>query len=289
MPKFLILTLLLLNSIKAFGLYTFEVQGHRGARAERPENTISAFEYALNLGVDTLELDLNVTKDDVLVITHDPHINFGICKLDSGFTFRKKILVRNLTVAQIKKYDCGSKKNFWFPKQVPQPHERIPTFEEFLIWLTTHPSPFARTVKLNIETKSELAHPEYAPEPLKFSGMVLSLLKKYGMFSRSTLQSFDYRTLLAARALDPSTRISALMNNRPKSFPDLVNTLKMDIVSINHQKLRLQDVEVLHQLGVQVIPWTPNSVTSWKRLVNMGVDGMISDDPRRLLLFRDSL
>lgn len=268
----------------------FEVQGHRGARAARPENTLSAFRYALSEGVDTLEMDLNVTKDEVLVITHDPVINPEICLNADGTKVTKSVRVRSLTLKQLKEYDCGSLTHPRFPGQVNQRAERIPTFEEFLLWLNSDPNPRAKTVFLNVETKSEEAHPDYSPEPSVFSKRVIEMAKKYGVFSRMTLQSFDFRTLVAARAMEPKTIISALIEDRPAgSLAEVASGLKADIISPNQEWLTHHDVESLHAIGVRVIPWTANTSKEWSRLVAIGVDGIISDDPKALFEFRNGL
>lgn len=117
--------------------------------------------------------------------------------------------MRSLTLEELKRYDCGSLGNPKFPAQAPQPGERIPTFEKLLTWLETDPNPRARQVLLNVETKIEEAHPEYAPEPGVFAKMVLDIARKHGISSRFILQSFDYRTLTAARAGSGSRHLGA--------------------------------------------------------------------------------
>src|SRR5262249_38056476 len=119
------------------------VHGHRGARAMRPENTMPAFEYAIEIGADVLEMDVAVTRDNILVISHDPHINPEICKGPSP-----GIAIHDLPLAKLREYDCGALKNPNFPKQMPVPGTRIPTLDEVL-------SLAARSnVQFNIETKS---------------------------------------------------------------------------------------------------------------------------------------
>ncbi len=268
----------------------FEVQGHRGARAVRPENTLSAFRYALSIGVDTLEMDLNVTKDGVLVITHDPFINPEICMDGDGNVPKKKIMVRSLTLKQLKKFDCGSMIHPRFPAQVVQRRERIPTFEELLKWLAAETDPRAKSILLNVETKSEAEHPEFTPAPKVFSKMVIDLAKKYGVFGRMTLQSFDYRTIIAAREIDPTIVTTALVENRPSvSLAEVATSVKADIISPNCEWLTRLDVESLHAIGKRVIPWTANTPDEWTKLVSFGVDGIISDDPLPLLEFRARL
>ncbi|MFH1619208.1 MAG: MFS transporter [bacterium] len=268
----------------------FEVQGHRGARAVRPENTMSAFKYALGTGVDTLEMDLKVTKDGVLVVMHDPFVRPERCLDARGRRPEMSVPVRSLTLDELKTYDCGSLPNPQFPSQVPSPGEKIPSFEEILDWLDRETDPRAGKVLLNVETKSEEAHPEYAPPPDAFARLVLEALKKHGMLERTTLQSFDFRTLTAARALEPGLTISALIGERPQEpLAAIASRLKADIISPNHRWLTERDVESLHAIGVRVIPWTANNERDWRRLIRLSVDGIISDDPLALLQFRQRL
>jgi glycerophosphoryl diester phosphodiesterase len=268
----------------------FEVQGHRGARWSRPENTLSAFQFALDAGVDTLEMDLNVTRDNVLVVTHDPYLNPATCLDSRGRRIRSNVMIRRLTLAELKTYDCGSLVNPLFKEQVPQPGERIPTFEEFLTWLQNHPNPRAKIVRLNVETKSEKNHPEFTPEPRVFSKMVLDMAKKFKVMDRMTLQSFDFRTLIAAREIDASTVTSALVEFRPREgLTAMASRLNVNIVSPNHEWLTEAEVASLHKAGVQVLPWTVNALQDWQRMLKLGVDGIISDNPKALLTYRSGL
>ncbi|MBI4348976.1 MAG: glycerophosphodiester phosphodiesterase [Elusimicrobia bacterium] len=265
----------------------FEVEGHRGARWVRPENTLAGFRYALEAGVDTLELDLHVTRDDVLVVTHDPFVNPALCLGPDGKRLERQVLVRGLTFEELRRYDCGTLINPRFPQQKPQPKERIPSFDELLAWLAKSKHPRAKLVRLNVETKSEREHPEYAPEPEAFARLVLAAKDKYKLGRRLVLQSFDFRTLTAARKLDPSVITSALIENRPEeSIVEIAKTLKADIVSPNHEWLTREDVEALHQHAIKVVPWTANTEESWKRLADYGVDAIITDNPKPLLAFR---
>lgn len=265
----------------------FEVQGHRGARSARPENTLSAFRYALEAGVDALEMDLVVTKDDVPVVLHDHFVNPELCLDSKGRRLKKPVLVRRLSLRELKSYDCGSLVNPRFPRQVPQPAERIPTFEEVLVWLARTPDARARRVRLNVETKIEPAHPERAPAPEAFAKLVLDAMRKHRVLERSTLQSFDFRTLIAARAIEPGIAIAALIEERPEeALTQIASRLGADIISPRHVWLTAADVVALHREGVKVIPWTANAQEEWRRLVDMGVDAIITDDPKALLEFR---
>lgn len=271
-------------------LRRFEVEGHRGARWVRPENTLAAFRYALEAGVDTLEMDLHATLDDVLVVTHDPFLNPDTCLDPDGKKIKKALRVRELPLRFLKRYDCGSLINPRFKDQVPKPKARIPTFEELLTWLDASKNPRAREVQLNVETKSEEAHPDYAPEPEAFVKLILAAVKRHRLGRRFILQSFDYRTLAIAKRLDPKIRTSALVEFRPKeSLVELAKRTQADIVSSNHEWLTKEDVQELHKAGVQVLPWTANTQADWRRLAEFGVDGIITDNPKALLEFRSKL
>src|ERR1041385_6431111 len=104
-----------------------QVHGHRGARAIRPENTLPAFEYAIAAGVDALELDMAVTRDNVIVVSHDPYLEPPVCQGP-----QPKATIHELTLAEVKKWDCGAKQNPAFPRQEPVPGTRMPTLEEVL-------------------------------------------------------------------------------------------------------------------------------------------------------------
>src|SRR5215469_17080378 len=145
----LILSIAALSLMPAHAASRILVHGHRGARAIYPENTIPAFRYAIDSGVDFLEMDVAVTKDNVLVISHDPHINGEIC---SGP--HPGIAIHELTLAELREYDCGALKNSHFPKQHPVPGTRIPTLDEVLNLAD------GNSVQFNIETKSFPDHPE---------------------------------------------------------------------------------------------------------------------------------
>ena len=261
-----------------------EIQGHRGARGVRPENTLPAFEYALEVGVDTLELDLHATKDDHLVVSHDHYINRSICLDSDGNKVTRDIAIRDLTLGQLKKYDCGSLVNPRFPEQKTYPKTSIPTLAEVFQLVQNSKLPRAKKVKFNIETKISEAHPQLSPAPDEFVKMILEVVERFGMKKRVTLQSFDFRTLKAAHARDPQLTLATLFEDRPKeSLSKLVLEFKASILSPQHNWLTVEDVKDMHKLGVKVIPWTPNTIEDWKKLIALGVDGIITDNPKQLI------
>lgn len=261
-----------------------EVQGHRGARAVRPENTLAAFDAALAAGVDTLELDLGVSSDRRLVVSHEPYLDPARCLDAEGRRLPKKIPLASRTLAQIQTYDCGSLKNDRFPGQILAP-AKMPSLEEVFDHVLASKHPAAKTVNFNIETKLYPAHPELTPSPEDFAGLVVAAITKRKMTARAIVQSFDHRTLVAVKKRAPKLRIAML---QPDGLPPLVpiaRALGAEIVSPHHEWIRAQDVAELHAIGVRVIPWTANDEASWARLVKLGVDGIITDDPAALIAY----
>jgi glycerophosphoryl diester phosphodiesterase len=253
-----------------------KVQGHRGARAVLPENTLPAFEYAIAQKVDVLELDLAVTKDDVLVVSHDPTMNEVICTGP-----RPGVAIRTLTLAELRLYDCGSKKNPAFPKQKPVPGTRIPTLDEVLALAPRG------NFEFNIETKIFQSKPELTPTPERFVELVLSTIRKHKLEKRVVLQSFDFRTLHAMKKIAPEIRLSALYPvsaGLPHKSPvELAKESGATIVSPHYSTVTKPEVEAAHKAGLVVVPWTANKPEDWQKLMDAGVDEIITDDPAALI------
>lgn len=249
------------------------VHGHRGARALRPENTLPAFQYAIAQGVDVLELDMAVTRDNVIVISHDTHMNRAICQGPAGET-----AIHQLSLEQVWQWDCGALKNPNFPLQQPVPGTKMPTLDE--VFDLAAPS----AVELNIETKINPQTPELAPDPLTFSQLVVDAVRRHKMERRVMVQSFDFRTLKAVRTLAPEIRLSALYEGTPKSFLEIARDAGgVEIISPRYSLATPEQVLAAHAAGMQVMPWTANTPAIWERLVEAQVDAIISDDPAALI------
>lgn len=253
------------------------VHGHRGARAVLPEGTLPAFEHAIAAGADVLELDLAVTKDNVLVVSHDSTINPVIC---SGPQLHAPI--RQLTLQQVKQYDCGAKANPAYPKQKPVPGTRIPTLDEVLALAPRGAFEF------NIETKISLDKPELAPSPEEFARLLIAAIRRHKLGSRTMVQSFDFRTLHAMKKLAPAIRRSALYNGKPRDFVDIAREADATVVSPHYTLVTKEQVDKAHAAGLQVVPWTPNEPAEWTSLIAAGVDAIITDDPASLIAFLKS-
>jgi glycerophosphoryl diester phosphodiesterase len=267
-----VLLLLAVAAGTVMGATPILVHGHRGARAVRPENTIPAFEYAIGVGVDALEMDLAVTKDNVLVVSHDPHLNSDICQGPGGSN-----VIRELTLAQVKQWDCGAKRNPRFPKQQPVPGTRVPTLDEVLAL-----DPGGK-FEYNIETKIFADHPEFTPSPEVFAKLLLDAIRRHKVESRVMVQSFDFRTLHAMKKLDPKIRLSALYEEGSEDFVSIARRAGASIVSPQFPLVTAEKVRAAHGAGLRVVPWTANTPADWRRLADAGVDAIITDDPAALI------
>lgn len=268
------------------------VHGHRGARAWRPENTIPAFKFAIEHGVDVLELDLAVTKDNVLVVSHNPTLapnsypGERICK---GPTLAPNTPIHTMTLAEVRQYDCGSETLKAFPTQVAVPGTRVATFDEVLDLAT------GTTVQFNVETKIFPNHPEMTPSPADFVALIVAAIKKHNVNpSRIILQSFDWRTLTEMRKQWPAIRLSALVGapkydglmghtDPTKDFAAIAKLTGAEIISPDISLVTSEQVAAAHAAGAQVAPYTANKPEDWQKLADAKVDAIITDDPVGLL------
>ncbi|HLH44990.1 MAG TPA: glycerophosphodiester phosphodiesterase [Bryobacteraceae bacterium] len=264
--------LCLLTPMFAQSPKSIQVHGHRGARGVRPENTLPAFEYAIAAGVDALELDMAVTRDNQIVISHDPLLHPPVC---SGP--KPEVAIRQLTLAEVRQWDCGKLRNPAFPRQQAIAGLRMPTLDEVLDLAPKGAFLF------NIETKIFAGRPELAPSPEEFVRLVLESVRAHRLESRVILQSFDFRTLHAMKRAAPEIKLSALYEGKPKDFVEIANESGAAIVSPEYRLVTPERVRAAHAAGLEVLPWTPDKPEDWDRLIAAGVDGVITDYPGDLL------
>lgn len=254
-----------------------EIQGHRGSRGNRPENTISAFEFALDNGIRTLELDLHMTTDNELVIYHDDEMNQNICKKvgDIG----SSLSISKMSLTDLKKYDCGSVRNDAFPQQVLS-NQSIPTFVELITLIKTkYP---LLSVKMNVEIKTNegIDNNDYVK---RFAKKLVDIFEQYGLVGSCIVQSFDIRALQYVKKLNPHITTSYLVENFKEDLIDAVFNIcvenKFSIVSPDFENLNKSIVDKFHQQNIKVLPWTVNSIDNLKRMLDYKVDGIISDYP----------
>jgi glycerophosphoryl diester phosphodiesterase len=289
-------------------MLAFDLQGHRGARGLAPENTLAAFRRAVAIGVTTIETDLAVTRDEVLVLSHDPYLNPALTRDDDGTWLPSQgPNIHSIDLAQLRRYDVGRlnpvhayAKNW--PQQVPADGERVPTFDE-LVALLKQSGP---SVRLNVETKITPTSGDAVPAPEKFARLVVSGLERSGMAERTTVQSFDWRTLIEVKRLRPRQATACLtieaesMNTNAvdatgaspwhaglrradhRSLPRLVKAAGCETWSMFWRNLTPELAAEARALGLKLLPWTVNDPAEMARLIDMNVDGLITDYPDRL-------
>ena len=287
----------------------FDLQAHRGGRGLRPENTLVSFEHAIRMGVTTLELDIAITADDVAVITHDPALNPALTRDARGdWLSRPGPLIHNLTLAQLQAYDVGRLNpahpyGHGFPEQQARDGTRMPTLAS-LFKLVQDAG--ATDIRFAIETKIDPRNPANTPPPDAFVKTLLGVIRDAGMVQRVMVQSFDWRTLALLQQLEPQVRTvyltveSAGMDNTRDvlwtaghmlkdfdgSVPRMVRAAAGKANAVTWApffgNLTSELLRQAQALGLQVIPWTVNDKLQMERLIDWGVDGIISDYPDRL-------
>jgi glycerophosphoryl diester phosphodiesterase len=276
----------------------FDLQGHRGARGLAPENTLPAFRKALDLGVTTLELDVVISKDGKVVVSHEPWMSATICRTPDGTPISEDEETEHniyaMSAEDVARYDCGTREHPRFPDQILQT-ARKPLLRDVIERAEAVADSTGRPpVFYNVETK---IRPEwegtFTPGPEPFARAVVEVLQETGVASRSTVQSFDPRTLEVVRRLDSTPRIALLISERfDQGLDENLKRLSFrpDIYSPAYALVDadlMADVERLNEgqgrPPLQVIPWTVNEKADMHRLIDRGVDGLITDYPDRAL------
>jgi glycerophosphoryl diester phosphodiesterase len=320
------------------GARRVEVYSHRGGRAFNPENTMPAYRATLRLGTDWVDMDVVLTKDGQILISHDPVLNPDIVRDGQGRflapsrealkarsqadrdDYVRKYTVKNLTLSELQRFDVGrlnpdSAYAKFFPDQLPLDGTRMPTLREVARWVnrTTR-----RKVGFQIEMKTDPAHPEYSADPKAFAAALYPILKEEGILDHAEIQAFDFRCLLELRKLDPRVR-GAYLTSRdnepggPDSFfgadaqaglwtdgklvkdyggsiPRMVKEMGGFAWEPEDAELTQATLDEAHKLGLKVVVWTwPEKLGTIfdakmvDRLIGWGVDGIITDDPGRLM------
>ena len=265
----------------------FDKQGHRGCRGLMPENTIPAMLKAIGLGVTTLEMDVVITKDKKVILSHEPWMEAEITtKPDGKYVTTeeaKSLNIYQMNYDEVKKYDVGMKPHPRFPKQ-----EKIkaykPLLEDLLDSVTKdmmtrrRPFPF-----FNIETKClPIGDNIYHPKPEEFVELLMAVIKEKFIEERVIIQSFDFRTLQYLHKKYPSIKTAALVEATDKRNSEtLIKDLGFTptIYSPAYQLVNVTVISDFHAKGIKVIPWTVNDKAKIGELKKMGVDGIISDYP----------
>lgn len=284
-----ILLLIVIEHSSAAQVYIpkFDIQGHRGCRGLKPENTIPAFISALDSGVTTIELDLAITKEKLIVVSHEPWMSSAIC-LDPGgqpisVKNERKYNIFQMTYDQVKQWDCGLKPNERFPDQEKMKAYK-PLLIEVILAVENHIKNFTKyEVDYSIEIKSLPGDDgKFHPKPQEFSDLVYNLLDQYLPMERVVIQSFDFRVLKYWHEKYPEVRLSALVENLKTIDENLADLgFTPSIYSPDYKLLSKEEVKHCHELKIRLIPWTVNDEKEMVALKGMGVDGFITDYPDR--------
>jgi glycerophosphoryl diester phosphodiesterase len=283
----------------------FDIEAHRGGRALFPENTLQSFANALAMGVDTLELDIGVTRDEVIVVSHERGLNQDLARNAEGvYVAPPGIPLVQLLLADVKKYDVGQIRSgsayaAQFPDQRAVPGARIPTLAEVLDLVRRSGDVH---VRLNIETKIDPDRPDESPDPERFVTLLLNFLQAEKFSDRVMVQSFDWRTLQLVQKMAPAiptVYLTLQAGSTPTISPDKASRWTAGFDPAEHGRsvprtikaaggavwspfFRDVDAALIsesHKLGLSVVVWTVNRAEDMARMIDMGVDGIISDNP----------
>ena len=288
----------------------FDLEGHRGARGLAPENTLAAFRRALEIGVTTLETDMAVTRDGVIVVSHDPFLNPDVVRdKDGQWLATRGPAIHALTLAELRTYDIGrlnpaSAYARQFPEQRASDGERLPTLAEVFALGKASGKP----VRFNIETKITPSSGADTPDAASFAKRVVEAVRAAGVTERVTVQSFDWRTLIEVKRLAPEIETACLtiqtqnddtvrqsadggaspwhagfaLRDHGGSLAATVKAAGCAIWSMFWRNLTPKDFSEARAQGLKVLPWTVNEPSEMRRLIDLGVDGIITDYPDRL-------
>ena len=284
MKRYLLLAALLF-SIAQSNAQTFDKQGHRGARGLMPENTVGGMLRALDLGVTTIGMNVVISKDNQVVLSHEPYFNNEISLLPSGKPIPLKeeqsYNMYKMDYAEIKKFDVGSKVHKRYPGQQkykaykPLLAEVIDSVEAY-VKLHKLPKP-NYAIEIKTVRKGDLV---FHPEPAAFSQLVMDVIVAKKMTKRTIIQAFDIRTLQYVHEQYPKLK-TALMIDEKEDFENNIKDLGYIPTVYSPYSVLVGKglVDRCHAAGIKIIPWTVNSIKQMNYMVGLGVDGVITDYP----------
>lgn len=292
------------------------VIGHRGAAGLAPENTLAAFAAALDLGVDAVELDVHLTRDSALVVYHDYTLKPETTRTPDGewLDMWAGLAIKDLPLAELKTYDVGRLDPYSFyagryPDQVPVDGEAIPTLSEVIDLTRTHDHP----AELWIEIKTSPAEARVSSRPENVADTLVNLLRRENFTQDVKILSFDWRALVRVQQIAPdiptvfltntSSRMDTIQIGRPGpspwtagldidshagSIPALVAAAGGRFWAPRHNQITPEDIAAAHRRGIKIFVWTPDREADLQRCIRLGVDGIITNRPDRLIAILES-
>ncbi len=262
-----------------------DLQGHRGARGLLPENTIPGFIRALELGVDTLEMDVVINAEGHVVVSHESWMSAAICSHPDGrpveVAEQENLNIYTMDDTELASFDCGSRQHPGFPRQQTLKISKPLLADVFAAVQQFEESSSQPAVRFSIEIKSR---PEfegiYHPPVEDYALALYEVVKSFQLLDRTAIQSFDPRALEAIRRIDPEVATVWLIDNEMSWADNLARlTFKPDIYSPDYRWVDLKLVKQLRERGIKLIAWTVNEADSMRQLISWGVDGFITDYP----------
>ncbi len=263
-----------------------DLQGHRGCRGLMPENTMPAFLIAVELGVTTIEMDVVISSDKQIVVSHEPWMSHVICSHPDGRPVKKaeakSLNLYKMKYDQIQSFDCGLRLHPEFPQQ-----RKVNAIKPTLKIVVRSVQRFATDNKykpplFNIEIKSKPRwYDMYTPKPPMFVELVVNEIRRLGIENQTTIQSFDIAVLEELHKVNNRQFQIAYLIGKGKNLQKTLAKLhfKPDIYSPNYKLLTPAMVKLAHEMGLRVIPWTVNNGEDLEKLIGWGVDGIITDYP----------
>lgn len=282
-----------------------EIYGHRGAAGLAPENTIEAMRIALDIGVHVLDMDVMLTKDNVVVLSHDYKLNPNITKNSSGNWLKNdNLTIKDVPYSQLAKYDVGTinpnspyKKNF--PLQRSKTGEKIPTLQEVIKYAKTKTQ---NKIKYQIEIKTNPLDKVNSTSPEKIVPAIIKILQAEGITHLTEVHSFDWRNLFLLQKLAPKITTSYLTNkfyflnakggpqemiwttgfdksNFDNSYPKMIKHLGGKVWCPYFKNLTEEQLKIANNLGIKVVVWTVDTPADMLKMIDMGVDGIVSNRP----------
>lgn len=270
-----------------------EVHGHRGCRALLPENTVPAFLKAAELGCDWLEMDVVVTADGQVLVSHEPWMDHRICLTGEGGPIteaaERTYNIYRMTVDEAQDFDCGSLRHPDFPEQVPTAAPK-PTLAQVVEAVETDAMMNGWGVQsYNIEIKSEPElYDRMQPRPEPFAARVIEQVQALNIVERCIIQSFDPAVLEAVHEIDPDIATALLVDNKDGVQANLARlSFTPTYYSADFPLLDAAAVKQLRSLGIEPLVWTVNETDDMRRMIALGVNGIITDHPERLIAILD--
>lgn len=288
--------------------YAPQIYGHRGAAGLSPENSLPAYRTALRLGVDVIDMDVTMTRDGVVVVNHEPFLNPDLTRTPQGkWIDDKQVFIKDLTFEQLSQYQVGkinpnSEYALKYPFQYPEEHVTIPRLEDVIALgeKISH-----KKIRYQIELKTNPLQRDWSVDPQELAKAVAKIIRRHGITHRTEIQSFDWRSLLAMQAVAPRVKTSFITDQSwyakqkelfedrvttwhagydldsldGRSIPILIAQLGGKVWSPNFYDITPDAIAKAHQLGLKVVVWTVDAPDAMLRMLNIGVDGIITNRP----------